>query len=193
MSKAELRDLYLDKRQALSPEEHAAQSSKIADLFFSHADLSAINTINCFVSLKHKGEVETALIIERLWTEFPRIATNAPRINLSSGEIEAFPFSKDTTLIENRWRIPEPAAGEPVDPAKIDLVIVPLLCFDERGYRVGYGRGFYDKFLARCRPDCFKVGLSFFSAIDRVMDLDQYDVALGACVTPEKVYVFTPR
>ena len=191
MNKAELRKLYLEKRQALSPEDHAAQSAKIAELFFSKADLSSVNTVNCFVSLKHKGEVETALIIERFWKDFPLIATNAPRINVSSEEIEAFPFTKDTTLIENRWRIPEPAAGDPIDPAEIDLVILPLLCFDESGHRVGYGRGFYDRFLARCRPDCMRVGLSFFSAVDRIENLDRTDVPLGACVTPEEIYVFT--
>jgi 5-formyltetrahydrofolate cyclo-ligase len=190
MTKTELRALYIAKRQALTSVEHADLSAKIASLFFSNVDLSKIRTVNCFVSLKHKGEVETALIIERLWRDHPKIATDAPRINLSSGEIEAFQFDKSTTLIENRWRIPEPAGGDPIDPQELDLVIVPLLCFDETGYRVGYGRGYYDKFLVRCRPDCLKVGLSFFSPVDRISDTDDLDIPLDRCVTPEKVYDF---
>lgn len=185
MTKSELRKRYVEKRREFSPAEHAELSLKIAELFFSAFDLSSIKTIHCFISLKHTGEVETSSIFERLWGEFPHITTVAPRVNDQTDEIDAAAFDRDTRLVENKWKIPEPADGNEVDPNEIDIVLVPLLCFDMRGYRVGYGKGFYDKFLARCRPDCLKVGLSFFPPVERIDDVHDSDVSLDSCVTPD--------
>ena len=67
---------------------------------------------------------------------------------------------------------------------------MPLLCCDRRGFRVGYGKGFYDKFLSRCRPDCLKIGLSFFEPTEIIADINDYDVKLDYCVTPENRYKF---
>ena len=71
-------------------------------------------------------------------------------------------FTADTKLVKNKWNILEPAESESVEIERIDVCLVPLLCFDERGFRVGYGKGFYDKFLSECRADCLKIGLSLF-------------------------------
>jgi len=90
----------------------------------------------------------------------------------------------------NRWGISEPFTGEIIDDKEIDLVLVPLLCFDEMGYRVGYGNGYYDKFLANCRKDCLKVGVSFFEPIGEIEDVREFDIRLDYCVTPEKVWRF---
>jgi 5-formyltetrahydrofolate cyclo-ligase len=185
MNKSELRRIYLGKRRELSTAEHAELSIKIAELFFSSFDLSSIKTIHCFISLKHTGEVETSNIFERLWDEFPHISTVAPRVNDQTDEIDALAFDRDTSLVENKWKIPEPADSNAVDPNEIDIVLVPLLCFDMRGYRVGYGKGFYDKFLASCRPVCLKVGLSFFPPVERIDDVHDGDVSLDSCVTPD--------
>jgi 5-formyltetrahydrofolate cyclo-ligase len=84
----------------------------------------------------------------------------------------------------------EPASGDIVDPASIDLVLVPLLILDTQGYRVGFGKGCYDKFLANCRPDCIKIGLSYFDPIEIIDDRDEFDVPLDFGVTPDNVYVF---
>ena len=67
----------------------------------------------------------------------------------------------DTVFETNAYGIDEPVNGVDVEPSAIDMVIVPLLCFDTRGYRVGYGKGYYDRFLKKCRKDCIKVGFSY--------------------------------
>ncbi len=185
MTKSELRKLYLEKRRDLSAVEHAELSSQIAEHLFSNFDLESITTIHCFISLKHIGEVETSDIFKRLWGEFPQIRTLAPRVNDQTGEIDALTFDHDTKLVENKWKISEPANGEPIDPSEIDIVLVPLVCFDTLGFRVGYGKGFYDKFLAKCRPDCLKIGLSFFPPIERIDDIHDGDVPLDSCITPD--------
>lgn len=100
-------------------------------------------------------------------------------------------FLEDGNQIkENQWNIPEPQFGEITAAEKIDLVIVPLLAFDLKGNRVGYGKGYYDRFLKQCRPDCKKVGLSFFEPVQKIIDVDDYDVKLTQCITPEKSFVF---
>jgi 5-formyltetrahydrofolate cyclo-ligase len=69
-------------------------------------------------------------------------------------------------------------------------VFIPLLAFDKSGHRVGYGAGYYDRFLSKCKPDCLKVGLSFFEPVDEISDADEFDVKLNHCVTPSKIWTF---
>ena len=189
MTKSELREIYLNKRKAISAAEHANQSHLITQTFFEKIDLQNVRSLNCFISLKHKGEVETKDIFERLWQDHPRIKTFAPRINTQTDELESVAINGQTNLIENKWQIAEPE-GATTDPASLDLVIVPLLCFDESGHRVGYGKGFYDRFLAGCRRDSTKVGLSFFSPSEQIDDIDEFDIRLDFCVSPNELFRF---
>ena len=189
MTKSELRDIYLNKRKAISAAEHANQSHLITQTFFEKIDLRNVRSLNCFISLKHKGEVETKDIFSRLWHDHPWIKTFAPRINVRSGKLESVAINDQTNLVENKWKIPEPE-GAPTDRESLDLVIVPLLCFDESGHRVGYGKGFYDRFLAGCRQDCAKVGLSFFPPREQIDDIDQFDIPLDLCVSPGELFRF---
>ena len=158
------------------------------DSFFRHIDLSNLTAVHAFISMKHTGEVETAGLFERLWTEFPQIHVFAPRVNETSGNIDSIPFTLGTKLADSRWKITEPAEGEASDPLELDIVVVPLICFDRRGFRVGYGKGFYDRFLASCRPDCVRAGLSFFPPVDLIDDVHDGDVPLDLAVTPEMVF-----
>ena len=84
-----------------------------------------------------------------------------------------------------------PVDGISVPVEKIDVVFIPLLAFDQKGHRVGYGKGFYDTFLARCRPRTLKVGLSLFEPeLGNIEDVHEKDIALDYGVTPNKVYTF---
>lgn len=98
----------------------------------------------------------------------------------------------DTTLLKpNKWNIPEPTDGIEVPTHRIDVVFVPLLAFDLLGNRVGYGSGYYDTFLNRCRPETLKIGISFFEPeVEPIEDIHGNDVRLDHCVTPEKTYTF---
>src|SRR5262249_34070605 len=99
-------------------------------------------------------------------------------------------YGPDVELAENRWQISEPVHDERVDANEIDMVFIPLLCFDRYGHRVGYGKGYYDRFLRACRHDCIKVGLSDFEPVDKISDAHEGDVKLDAAVTPSATINF---
>lgn len=188
MLKAELRKIYLARRKSFLPEEIRRKSLQIAGNFFQNFDLRQIRFLHCFLPIERFNEIDTYLIFHRIWRDFPQIETLVPRVNSKKNEIESLKFTPETGLVQNSWQIYEPAHDEFVEAEKIDLVLVPLLCFDERGYRVGYGKGFYDKFLSRCGKNCLKIGLNYFPPVAEIEDVYKYDVKLDFCVTPEIIF-----
>lgn len=185
MIKSELRKVFRAKRNAFSPNEVALRSNNIARQFFDKICLSAVHTLHTFIRIDKFCEVDTSLIYKRVWRDFPGILTAAPRSDLSSGEIQSVAFNNFTQWSENRWGILEPLDGEVIDAAQIDVVIVPLYCFDMHGHRVGYGKGMYDRLIARLRPDCLVVGVSHFPPVARIADTHEADVRLDVCITPD--------
>jgi 5-formyltetrahydrofolate cyclo-ligase len=170
-------------------------SGRIADRFFSTVDLGRVSSLHIFIRIPRFNEIDTSNIYFRIWRDHPGIRTFAPRTDRRTGLIESVEFSAVTEFGENEWGIKEPLTGASVEPAVMDMVAVPLLCFDTAGHRVGYGKGYYDTFLSQCRPDCVKVGLSFFPPVDVINDVHDGDVRLDLFVTPERVYwpsVVTP-
>ncbi|NRA12160.1 MAG: hypothetical protein HRT57_09425 [Crocinitomicaceae bacterium] len=98
--------------------------------------------------------------------------------------------SKDQLEI-SRWGIPEPNRGRVIAAEHFDIVIVPLLAIDKVGQRVGYGKGFYDRFLSKCSPRCIFIGLSHFDDLaDKIEDSTADHIKLNVCVTPNNIYRF---
>ncbi len=182
MTKVEIRKSFLAKRIALSESEVANFSRAMCDHFFSSIDLSFLKIIHVFLPIPQKKEPDTWLIIERIRREFPNIQLSVPKV--VNDQLENYRFEGMHQLKQNNWGIWEPQQGVPTEVAKIDLVIVPLLALDSTGHRVGYGKGFYDRLLKTCRPDCKKIGLSFFNTIEKISDVNDHDIALDAVITP---------
>jgi 5-formyltetrahydrofolate cyclo-ligase len=101
-----------------------------------------------------------------------------------------FLLTDNTKIKKNEYNIPEPIKGLNVPTEMIDVVFVPLLAYDKLGNRVGYGKGFYDKFLNECKPNVIKIGLSFFEPEELIEDVFENDVKLDFCVTSERVICF---
>jgi 5-formyltetrahydrofolate cyclo-ligase len=190
MNKRELRKIYLEKRKTLAPDQIKEKSLQIAERFFQAFDLNRINFLHCFLPIEKFREIDTKLILHRVWFEFSHIETIVPRVNFETNELENLKFTPFTELIENAWMIHEPAHNELVSCEKIDAVLIPLLCFDKKGFRVGYGKGFYDKFLTHCRADCLKIGLNYFPPVEKIEDVNEFDVKLNYCLTPDETYKF---
>lgn len=188
MTKTELRKIYLAKQRSLSQEDRAEKSRQISDRFFNNFSLDNIKFLHCFIAIEKFNEIDTTLIFQRLWREFPEITTVVPRVDFKIGELQNLRFSPDTALVKNIWDIQEPSHNEYVETEKIDLVLAPLICFDEAGRRVGYGKGFYDRLLKQCRDDCVKIGLSFFPPVEEIEDANELDIPLDYCVTTEGIF-----
>lgn len=188
MNKPQIRELYLKKKRNADPERIAAQLGKL----FS---TKPIILLHSFIGNPERNEVDTKHIRQILQTEFPAMHWAVPRMVPGTRNMQHFLWDDATIFIPNRWGIeePEPASSTLLDIQRIDAVLVPLLAFDRQGHRVGYGGGYYDRFLAECRPDALKIGVSFFDPIDTISDVDAWDVPLDFCVTPSTVYRWNSR
>lgn len=187
MRKAELRVRYLSAQKSLSPDDRAAKSKAIADRFFDSFDLRTISTLHCFLPIKKFNEVDTRLILNRIWRDYSQIQVVVPRVDFETNEITSLKFGPSVEVVRNFWDIEEPTHNEFVYADEIDMVLVPGLYFDREGHRVGYGKGFYDRFLKQCRADCVKVGLSYFDPVEKIDDVFEGDVRLDFILTTDHI------
>lgn len=190
MTKDSLRKLYREKRKALPEKVYMALNHSLADKFIEGADLSEVSTLHLFLPIYKNREPDTWLIIRHIQAYYPHIRIVVPRIDAATYTMDCMPLGASTTFSENQYGIPEPAGSECVDPDTIDMVLVPLLAYDLKGYRVGYGKGYYDRFFASCRNDVEKYGLSFFDPVEAISDTNGYDIPLDVAITPTSVYRF---
>ncbi len=186
MLKKELRLNYLQFRNELSSETISNYSLEIANRVLE-LPVWTFNFYHLFLSMSEKNEIDTGFILSVLQGKDKNIVL--PKV-LDDTNLIHFLLTDNTIIRKNKWNIPEPVDGLEVPPLKIDVVFIPLLAFDKFGYRVGYGKGFYDKFLKECREDVIKIGLSLFKPVDKISDTQNHDIRMDYCVTPEKVYVF---
>lgn len=194
MNKAALRKIYQDKRQALSEEDIKNRSQRVCRLFFREISLEQVRYLHVFLPIIRHNELDTWPVIRQLQQEHPHIGIVISRTNWQEKRMEHFHLNEATILKENKWGIPEPVAGPACPVQHIDLILLPLLAFDLEGHRLGYGAGFYDRFLAECVSDTKKIGLSLFPPLaSPIRDIGAHDIPLDACITPDQVYWFSER
>lgn len=186
MQKDQLRLNCLQNRNSLSQSQVDAESFKIAnrclglplwDGFFYHL----------FLCITEKNEVDTSILLTVLQGKDKNIVL--PRVQ-GKQDLDHILLTDSTELKTSSLGIPEPVSGLSVSPEVLDVIFVPLLGFDMAGHRLGYGGGYYDRFLAQCRPDAKKVGLSFFGPVTQIPGIEETDIPLDGCVTPEQYYTF---
>lgn len=188
MNKEELRKFYLNKRLALSPKDLETISEKIIHSLFSNFQFEK-KKISLFLPIERTKEINTYNIWERATSFDAQIAI--PKVNNKTNEIQQFLFESVDQLEISRWGIPEPSKGQIISAEHFDIVIVPLLAVDKKGYRVGYGKGYYDRFLSKCSPRCKFIGISHFDDLEESIEgINEFDVKLDACVTPNNIYRF---
>lgn len=187
MTKKELRSKYNALRQKLSEAAIEDLSLQIANQII-HLDIWQYSFYHLFLPIATKNEVNTEYILQVLAGKDKNIVLSVS--DFSTREMSHFLLTDATKIKKNNYNIPEPVDGLEVPVSKINVVFVPLLAFDEKGHRVGYGKGFYDQFLSKCQPKTIKIGVSFFEAETVISDTLSTDIQLDYCVTPTKVYNF---
>lgn len=187
MKKKELRKIYKNKRLEITPLEIDNLSLEIANNLLK-LPIWDKKYFHIFLSITELNEVNTEFILHLLAGKDKEILVS--KANFATNEMTHFLLTDSTKIVKNKYNIPEPLEGIEVSSDKIEVVIVPLLIFDQTGNRLGYGKGFYDKFLSVCKTDCIKIGLSFFDSIKEIEDNHEKDVKLDFAVTPISIYKF---
>jgi len=111
-----------------------------------------------------------------------------PKIN--GFNLKHYIYENNLSIKKNHLGIPEPSNGNYAKINLIEVVFVPLIVVDKFGNRVGYGKGYYDRFLKKCDKKIIKVGLSFFDVIEKIVDITDNDIKLNYCITPKKIIKF---
>jgi len=189
MTKQELRNIYKQKRMQLTTQE----KMKLDDLLllqFQKIDVSSIQTLFTYWPMLHMNEPNTIPFTNYLRHMIPGLQIAYPKMNKEEGFMQAIFINEETIYHTNAFGINEPDGNTAIHPLAIDLVFIPLLTFDKKGNRVGYGKGFYDKYLMHCADDIIKIGFSYFEAIDQIDDAGEFDVPLTYCITPDCIYEF---
>lgn len=187
MNKRDLRIKYKALRSGLTEEEIDAMSLLIANKCLE-LPLWHLQYFHVFLPIESQKEINTEYLLHLLAGKDKDILVS--KSNFDTREMTHYLLTDATKFVKNQYGIPEPVDGIEVAPEKIDVVFVPLLAFDLAGNRVGYGKGFYDRFLAKCKPSAIKIGLSFFEAEESCSDVFASDIKLDFCVTPTRIYEF---
>ena len=193
MKKEEIRKIYKEKREALSNEDIGEKSERIHHLIRSSLDLKN-KRCSIFLPIRRQKEINTFLIIDDLALISTQFVVS--KSDFSTREMTHFNYEGKRQLKENSWGIPEPTWGDQIHVNELDIVFVPLLAIDRKGHRVGYGKGFYDRFLVNCSSNCLFIGLSLFDEFVEIEDIRAGDIPMHVCITPNSIYYFdekTPR
>jgi 5-formyltetrahydrofolate cyclo-ligase len=187
MLKSDARKELLAKRKNLT----ASDCLKWDDLLliqFQKLDFSNVQTVANFYPLENHNEPNSLLFAKYLKTMVPGIQIVYPVVDAATASIS---FYKETEEIRfNNWGIAEPISTEKLEPHSIDAVIVPLIGFDLKGHRIGYGKGFYDKYFENYPKHRSRIGVSYFEPLSNIEDTHEFDVPLTHCITPWNSYEF---
>lgn len=189
MNKKDLRKIYKLKRKAFS----VSEKLKLDDLLLINFQRLALINLEYLLSYFPKEDYRepNTLLFTRYLSHFNETLKIAyPLTNMTTGTMDAVLADESTKFVSNQFGIFEPDGGMKLQAQLVDVVFVPLLCFDKSGYRVGYGGGYYDKYLTKCKEEVIKVGFSYFGAVDNISDKNSFDVPLNFCITPERIYEF---
>jgi len=187
MNKSLLRKKYKTLRQELSHSQIDDYSLAIANQLLT-LDIWDKSFYHVFLTIEEQKEINTDYILNIL-------AGKDKNIIISKSHFEDYSMSHylltdNTKLKKSKYNVPEPVDGIAIQPLQLEVVFIPLLAYDKTGNRVGYGKGFYDRFLAQCKPETLKIGLSFFEAENEDFIASEDDVRLDYCVTPNQVFQF---
>ena len=187
MTKAEARRYHLDLRKQLTP----SQMQKKQEGLMNHIkifDLSQAGVVHLFLSIQKQKEPNTKALVDFLFDKGKKVVV--PQTDFATKKMTHWEIFPQISLQPNTYNIPEPVGGLPIQPSVIDLVFVPLLGYDGKGQRVGYGQGFYDRFLNKCSPQTVFVGLSYFLPCPEITDCIPTDIRLHSCIHSEGIIEF---
>ncbi len=189
MTKKEFRHTYKQKRLDISSKEKL----KLDDLMLLQLqtfNFEGVKTLLTYWPMANMAEPNTLLFSSYLRHFVPELQIAYPVSNFSDNTMKAILTDEDTIYTTNSFGVTEPKEGNLINPIELDLVFVPNLICDKQGFRVGYGKGFYDKYLSQCSEDVTLMGFNYFAPVEIIIDKDDFDIPLNYCITPDDVFEF---
>ena len=182
MKKQELRALYKQKRKDLTKIQIKGLQENIYQQIYN-LDLSTFKNVHLFLSMPKFKEIDTAPLITYFRNKNKRIVVS--KCNFKDHTLSHFYLEENTILSLNKIGVLEPVAAELVEENKLDLIFIPMLISDDKKFRVGYGKGYYDRFLSNCRKDAKFIWLNFFPPITAIEDKNEFDIPLHQVIYPK--------
>ncbi len=181
MDKTEIRVQLLEKRNALTHEERASKSEKIARNLEKIEQFKEAKQVLFYYT--HGSEVDCLPLINK-WMNKKKIYL--PKL-MENGKFKALPFFEFEGLKKGPFNIPEPTLDDHEEHEGIlDLIIVPGVAFDKKGNRIGMGKGFYDRYLSKTE-DTKKIALAFSEQVLDEVPKDTYDIPVDIVVTDKEI------
>jgi len=188
MTKEEIRIKYKQKRAGI----HAAEKSRLEDLVliqFQRLNIVIPALIMTYAPIERMNELDPHLITDYCYFKNPEQVLFYPVVHPSAAGMVSIVVNDETEFEINKFGIPQPTAAMPMIPGEIEMIFVPLLAYDESGQRVGYGKGYYDRFLEQCSK-AIKIGFSFFDPELSIEGVNENDVKLDHCISPYGIHSF---
>ncbi len=157
---------------------------------FQKLSFENVEVLLSYMPMPHTAEPETRFFTRYLEHIIPGLQTAYPVTEFATFSMHAVATNEETEFAMNAFQITEPVGNTIIEPAAIDLIFVPMLICDLAGHRVGYGKGFYDRYLPQCHDTVIKVGFSYFEPEEKIDDSSTDDVPLNYCITPQHIYEF---
>lgn len=183
--KSDVREYYLKQRNRLADKDVEIKSKLISEKLIGLKIYLQANTIHSYVSIDKNKEVNTHQLIETSFEKNKSVVV--PKIR-NGGKLEHIQIQSLSGLKINNWGIPEPVHKKYLPLPEIDIVIVPMVAGDKKKNRIGYGKGYYDRFLSEI--DAFKIGLLFDCQLSEIeIPTQSFDVSLDMLITESQQIV----
>lgn len=167
------------KRESLSAQEVSGLSRKIEDRFWSLE--AVLKACQFFTYVSFRNEPDTFSLIRRGFKEKKRILVPA----VVQGQMGSCPLNSESELVLGAFGIPEPARRIFEEPQKECVFLIPGLVFDRKGNRMGYGKGFYDRFLTNRKN--LKIALAYSFQILPQIEVKNHDVPVDIIITEDEI------
>jgi 5-formyltetrahydrofolate cyclo-ligase len=188
MDKSAIRKEHQELRKAISIEKREDFSEQISNKVLDYLKAnSSIRHIHIFLTISRLNEINTFPLVKKLKDLGYFLYTSY--VNPETGVLDTLDITHTKEFKSDAFGIPLPSDFKKGQNANIQLVLIPLLAFDLKGNRLGYGKAYYDRFLATFHHKIIKAGLSFFLPVKEI-PTEAHDIGLDICITPEKTYYF---
>ncbi len=178
----------MDVRARMPEAEISARSGSIWNKLTGHEKFISAGFVMCYMDFRN--EVRTREYIGKCLAGGKRVALPVVKKDGGLRDILAYEVRDlETDLCKGAYGIMEPVHGRAreVEAEELDLVIVPGVAFDLKRHRLGYGAGYYDRFLRRTKPSCAKIGIAFDCQIEDKIPAEAHDIAMDAVITESRI------